>query len=99
MILLFGVSKKYVLSFLLLGGVLSVLMYSFVLKDYQKKRIDVFIDPTSDLLGSGYNIHQAHITLGSGGWFGKGVSEGTQSQLRFLPEYQTDFIFSAFAEE
>lgn len=92
-------SKKYVLSFLGVGVALSIFMYSFVLADYQKKRIDIFLDPTSDLLGSGYNINQAHISLGSGGFNGKGIGEGTQSHLSFLPEYETDFIFSAFGEE
>jgi rod shape determining protein RodA len=99
MISLFGVSRKYLLVFLGIIAVLSVLMYSFVLRDYQKKRIQTFINPESDLLGAGYNIHQAHISLGSGGLLGKGISEGTQSHLSFLPEYETDFIFSAFGEE
>lgn len=99
MILLFGVSRKYVLGFLGVGIILSIFMYSFVLADYQKKRIDTFIDPKSDLLGSGYNIHQAHISLGSGGLTGKGIGEGTQAHYNFLPEYETDFIFSAFGEE
>jgi len=71
----------------------------FFLKDYQKERLLTFIDPQGDPLGSGYHILQSIIAVGSGGFFGKGFLKGTQSQLRFLPEHQTDFIFSVFAEE
>ena len=98
MILLFGVSKKYVITFILSGAVLALVTFPF-LHEYQKQRIYTLISPTSDLLGSGYNINQAHISLGSGGLLGKGINEGTQSHLAFLPEYETDFIFSAFGEE
>lgn len=69
------------------------------LHDYQYKRIDTFLDPTSDPLGAGYNIIQAQIALGSGGWSGKGFMQGTQSRLNFLPEKHTDFIFTTLAEE
>jgi rod shape determining protein RodA len=93
-----GVSKKYVLGFILAGSILSAAIFPF-LAEYQKKRIMTFLDPSSDLLGSGYNINQAHIALGSGGFDGKGVGNGTQSHFNFLPEYETDFIFSAFGEE
>ena len=99
MIFLFGVKKKYIFYFITFLSVISIIMYFFVLHNYQKKRIDTFLHPENDLLGAGYNIHQAHISLGSGGVFGKGISEGTQSYLDFLPEYETDFIFSAFGEE
>jgi rod shape determining protein RodA len=70
-----------------------------LLKDYQFKRIDTFLDPGSDPLGAGYNIMQAQIALGSGGWAGKGYMQGTQSRLNFLPEKHTDFIFTTLAEE
>ena len=70
-----------------------------LLKEYQYRRIDIFLDPTADPLGSGYNITQAKIALGSGGWGGKGFMQGTQSRLNFLPEKHTDFIFTALAEE
>lgn len=70
-----------------------------VLKDYQYRRIDTFLDPTADPLGAGYNIIQAKIALGSGGWSGKGFMQGTQSRLNFLPEKHTDFIFTTLAEE
>jgi rod shape determining protein RodA len=69
------------------------------LHDYQYRRIDTFLDPTADPLGAGYNIIQAKIALGSGGWTGKGFMQGTQSRLNFLPEKQTDFIFTTLAEE
>jgi len=69
------------------------------LHDYQYTRIDTFLDPTTDPLGAGYNIIQAQIALGSGGWSGKGFMQGTQSRLNFLPEKHTDFIFTTLAEE
>ncbi len=70
-----------------------------LLKDYQYKRIETFLDPSSDPLGSGYNITQAQIALGSGGVSGRGFMQGTQSRLNFLPEKHTDFIFTTLAEE
>lgn len=70
-----------------------------LLKDYQFKRIDTFLDPSNDPLGAGYHITQAKIALGSGGWTGRGFMQGTQSRLNFLPEKHTDFIFTTLAEE
>jgi len=70
-----------------------------LLHDYQYRRIDTFLDPTADPLGAGYNIIQAKIALGSGGWTGRGFMQGTQSRLNFLPEKHTDFIFTTLAEE
>ncbi|HMQ41439.1 MAG TPA: rod shape-determining protein RodA [Paracoccus sp. (in: a-proteobacteria)] len=70
-----------------------------LLHDYQFRRIDTFLDPTQDPQGAGYNIIQAQIALGSGGWSGRGFMEGTQSRLNFLPEKHTDFIFTTLAEE
>ncbi|MGB3315886.1 MAG: rod shape-determining protein RodA [Albidovulum sp.] len=70
-----------------------------LIKDYQFRRIDTFMDPSTDPLGAGYNITQAQIALGSGGWAGKGFMQGTQSRLNFLPEKHTDFIFTTLAEE
>ena len=69
------------------------------LRDYQKQRVLTFFDPESDPLGAGYHIIQSKIALGSGGLFGKGLLQGTQSHLSFLPEMQTDFIFTMLAEE
>ena len=70
-----------------------------LLKDYQYRRIETFLDPASDPLGAGYHITQAKIALGSGGWTGRGFMQGTQSRLNFLPEKHTDFIFTTLAEE
>ncbi len=70
-----------------------------MLKDYQFRRIDTFLDPSSDPLGAGYHITQAKIAMGSGGWTGRGFMQGTQSRLNFLPEKHTDFIFNTLAEE
>jgi rod shape determining protein RodA len=70
-----------------------------LLKDYQYRRIDTFLDPASDPLGAGYHITQSTIAFGSGGWTGRGFMQGTQSRLNFLPEKHTDFIFTTLAEE
>ncbi|MDK3019592.1 rod shape-determining protein RodA [Pseudodonghicola flavimaris] len=70
-----------------------------LIKDYQYRRIDTFLDPGSDPLGAGYHITQSKIALGSGGWAGRGFMQGTQSRLNFLPEKHTDFIFTTLAEE
>ena len=75
------------------------LAWRFVLHDYQKARVMTFLDPDSDALGAGWNITQAKIAIGSGGLSGKGFLNGTQSRLNFLPEKQTDFIFTNFGEE
>ena len=69
------------------------------LHDYQRARIETFLNPESDPLGAGYNIQQSKIALGSGGMWGKGFLQGTQAHLNFLPEKQTDFIFTMMAEE
>ncbi|MEB8387806.1 rod shape-determining protein RodA [Rhodobacteraceae bacterium KMM 6894] len=70
-----------------------------LLANYQYRRIDTFLDPSSDPLGAGYHITQSKIALGSGGWTGRGFMQGTQSRLNFLPEKHTDFIFTTLAEE
>jgi rod shape determining protein RodA len=75
------------------------LIWRFALHDYQKARVETFLDPEADILGKGWNITQAKIAIGSGGSAGKGFLGGTQSRLNFLPEKQTDFIFTNFAEE
>lgn len=86
--------------FVSLGGVVLVLpFFWFFLKDYQKKRVLIFLQPESDPLGAGYHILQSKIAVGSGGFWGKGFLKGTQGQLRFLPEQHTDFAFSVLAEE
>lgn len=85
-----------------LGAGITILVASFApayLHDYQLARLESFIDPASDPLGSGYNVIQSQIAIGSGGLFGKGLGHGTQSHLRFLPERHTDFIFASLVEE
>ncbi len=99
MIMVSGVSKKHLLAMMVLALVAFGLLWTFAFKEYQKDRVRNFIDPMSDIRGSGYNAYQSTIAVGSGYIFGKGIGYGTQSKLNFLPEYQTDFIFAAFAEE
>ena len=86
-----------------IGGIYTVFLSRGtdwqLLKDYQFRRIDTFLDPSSDPLGAGYHITQAKIAMGSGGWTGRGFMQGTQSRLNFLPEKHTDFIFNTLAEE
>jgi len=81
------------------GIAAGVLGWLFVLREYQKKRVLAFLDPEADILGSGYHANQSMIAVGSGRWAGKGWGQGTQTQLSFLPEQHTDFVFSVFAEE
>jgi rod shape determining protein RodA len=94
-----GISRKHII--IVLSGFIVVFAISwiFLFKPYQKARIISFVDPTSDIRGSGYNAYQSVIAVGSGGVIGKGFGYGTQSRLNFLPEYQTDFVFAAFSEE
>ncbi|PID83675.1 hypothetical protein CSB11_00140 [Candidatus Campbellbacteria bacterium] len=94
-----GVPKRYIFSLFALGLVVFVLAFNFFFADYQKQRIKTFFNPTADVLGSGYNIVQSNIALGSGQVFGKGISYGTQNRLDFLPQENTDFIYSAIGEE
>ncbi len=100
-----GVHWLYFAVVILMGiGVIVAVLASRgtewqLIKDYQFRRIDTFLDPSSDPLGAGYNITQAKIALGSGGWSGRGFMQGTQSRLNFVPEKQTDFILSTLAEE
>ena len=83
----------------LVGVLVAPVAWKFALKEYQKERIETFINPYKDQKGSGYQQIQARITVGSGGLTGKGFTKGTQGQLRFLPVAHNDFIFSAWAEE
>ena len=94
-----GLSWRYILSIVLLLSMLFGVSWFFLFEDYQRSRILTFIDPSMDPLGQGYNVTQAIIAIGSGGWLGSGLGFGTQSQLKFLPESQTDFIFAVIAEE
>ncbi len=94
-----GISYKYIIPAVSAGIISLPLIYTFLLSDYQKHRIQVFLNPELDKLGSGYNVIQSKIAVGSGGFFGKGFLNGTQNQLGFLPTKHTDFIFSVIAEE
>ena len=99
MILVAGISKKHLAMVFILVALSGIGMWSFVLQDYQRQRITTFLYPLADIRGAGYNAYQATIAVGSGQVIGKSIGYGTQSKLEFLPEYQTDFIFAAFAEE
>ncbi|MBE6356626.1 MAG: rod shape-determining protein RodA [Lentisphaerae bacterium] len=108
MLFCFGIKWRYVLIGILLvaAGIGFILFDSFredpiVLRDYQRDRIKTFLDPTADLGNRGHNAHQARLAVGSGGWSGTGIGEGTQNQLGFLPQTvsNNDFIFSVIAEE
>ena len=97
-IFLSGVSRRFIVGIILTAtSALPVLWY--VMHDYQKQRVLTFLNPESDPLGAGYHIIQSKIAIGSGGLFGRGWLEGTQSNLAFLPERSTDFIFSVIGEE
>ena len=101
LVLLFaaGFRKKYFFVIFLSMVVLFISAWFLLFKDYQKERILTFMNPGENALESGYNSSQAMIAIGSGGLIGKGVGFGSQSQLKFLPEAQNDFIFSVIAEE
>jgi len=99
MVLASGISKKHILALFIMGAVAVGGAWQFVFHDYQKDRIMSFIHPMADIQGVGYNAYQSTIAVGSGGALGKGLGYGTQSKLKFLPEYETDFIFAAYAEE
>lgn len=97
-IFLAGLSWRFIIGGAVLAGSLMPIFWS-MMHDYQRRRIEILIDPTQDPLGAGYHIIQATIAQGSGGLTGKGWLNGTQSQLDFLPERTTDFIFAVFSEE
>lgn len=99
LIIALGVKRLHLVVAIVLLVAISFLSWGFILKDYHKERILTFIDSSRDPWGSGYNIRQAIIAIGSGQLFGRGLGFGAQSQLKFLPESQTDFIFAVIAEE
>jgi rod shape determining protein RodA len=94
-----GVRWRYLGVIMLTAIVLVSILWFGMFADYQKARIMTFLNPAIDPLGSGYNVTQAKIAVGSGGVFGRGLGFGSQSQLKFIPESQTDFIFAVIAEE
>ena len=97
-ILMSGLGIRLVILGILSLSFLTPIVWNY-LHDYQKQRIITFLAPESDPLGSGYHIAQSKIAIGSGGFWGKGYTQGSQSQLEFIPEIHTDFIFSVFSEE
>lgn len=99
MIMVSGISRKHLFAVFAAGAVAFGALWMFVFADYQKARIVNFFNPLADIRGTGWNAYQSTIAVGSGEVLGKGVGYGTQSRLKFLPEYQTDFVFAAFAEE
>lgn len=99
MVVVSGISKKHLLFVFLVFFLLFLVSWLFVFKPYQKDRILSFINPLEDPQGAGYNALQSIIAVGSGQIWGKGIGYGTQSRMEFLPEYRTDFILAAFAEE
>lgn len=99
MVLVAGIPLRHLVAIFLLGTIAFSGLWFGVFEEYQKDRIRTFINPLTDITGTGYNAYQSTVAVGSGEVFGKGIGEGTQSKLSFLPEYETDFIFAAFAEE
>ncbi len=99
MVLLSGINKKYIFGIVVIGLLIIVFGWGFLLKPYQKDRVQSFLNPGNDPLGDGYNVIQSMVAVGSGGVHGKGVGHGSQSKLNFLPEKHTDFIYATIAEE
>lgn len=99
MMLFVKIDKRLLIAVGAIVLTMAPIAYQFVLKDYQRQRIITFLNPQSDPRGAGYNSIQSMIAVGSGQFLGKGYKKGTQSQLNFLPEHHTDFIFSVFSEE
>ena len=98
-VFLAGVPAWWFISGGLAGAIGAPLAFMFALKEYQKKRVTIFLNPEADALGAGYHITQSKIAIGSGGFFGKGLGNGSQSHLEYLPEKHTDFAFATMAEE
>src|SRR5213075_807931 len=98
-VLVAGISWRHLLILFVSAALVFGATWHWGLHTYQKQRILTFIHPLTDIHGTGYNAYQSTVAVGSGQILGKGIGYGTQSKLRFLPEYQTDFIFAAFAEE
>jgi rod shape determining protein RodA len=94
-----GASLRWLL--ILAGGVLAMIpiAWTYLLRDYQKSRLEAFLNATPDIQGAGFQLHQAQIAVGSGGFFGRGLTNGTQTQSQFLPVQATDFVFATLAEE
>ena len=98
-VIISGIAPKHLALVFGIGLAVFAILWFFVFAPYQKDRVFTFLDPERDIRGSGYNAFQSVVAVGSGGVLGKGVGYGTQSRLSYLPEYETDFVFAAFAEE
>jgi rod shape determining protein RodA len=99
LVLMAGLDRKVLFSMIGIGLISIAMSWAFIFQDFQKERVLTFLQPDRDPLGIGYNVTQARIAIGSGRLWGRGLGFGSQSQLQFLPEAQTDFIFAAIAEE
>ena len=99
LVLVAGISWKHLAALFITAAIVAGGLWQYGLEDYQKQRVLTFLHPLNDIRGAGYNAYQSTVAVGSGEIFGKGIGYGTQSKLRFLPEYETDFIFAAYAEE
>ena len=99
MLWLSGASLKWLLTLVAVGLAILPFAWTYVLRDYQKVRLTAFLDPEKDISGAGYQLYQSQIAIGSGGWMGKGLTNGTQAQGDFLPVQTTDFVFAILAEE
>jgi len=99
MLFMSGASLKWLGVFVAAGLAAMPLIWTYILKDYQKERLTAFLNPLGDIQGSGYQLYQSQIAVGSGGLFGKGLTNGTQNSLDFLPVQNTDFVFAILGEE
>lgn len=97
--LLTKIRWQSLVSLVISGGVAAPLLWTYVLRDYQKQRILVFMNPEANILGSGWHAHHARVAIGAGGWTGQGFMRGTQNQFLFLPDQHSDFPFAVFAED
>lgn len=99
LVLVSGISWKHLATLFVIASVACGLLWQYGLHPYQKQRVLTFLHPLADIRGTGYNAYQSTVAVGSGQVLGKGIGYGTQSKLEFLPEFQTDFILAAYAEE
>jgi len=97
--LLTKIRWQSLVTLVVFGGIAAPLIWSYVLRDYQKQRILVFLNPEANILGSGWHAHHARVAIGAGGWTGQGFMRGTQNQFLFLPDQHSDFPFAVFAED
>ena len=97
--LLTKIRWQSLVSLVIGGGIAAPLIWTYVLRDYQKQRVLVFLNPEANILGSGWHAHHARVAIGAGGWTGQGFMRGTQNQFLFLPDQHSDFPFAVFAED